>query len=71
MKNVVLSHLCVVELFDFKNFDSNSGVFNGGDTAFDQENFSVNSAKANNTTEGHNEVVKFPTDNMLEVVEIK
>ena len=71
MKNVVPSHLCDGELFDFKNIDSNSGVINGGDTAFDQENFSVNSAKANNTTEGHNEVVKFPTDNMLEVVEIK
>ncbi|MGB0938032.1 MAG: tRNA 2-thiocytidine(32) synthetase TtcA [Colwellia sp.] len=35
LKNVVPSHLCDSELFDFKNINSNSGIINGGDTAFD------------------------------------
>ncbi len=36
MQNVVPSHLCDSELFDFANINSNSGIINGGDTAFDQ-----------------------------------
>jgi len=36
MQNVVPSHLCDSNLFDFKNIDSTSGIINGGDTAFDQ-----------------------------------
>lgn len=35
MQNVVPSHLCDSNLFDFKNIDSTSGIINGGDTAFD------------------------------------
>ena len=35
LKNVVPSHLCDSELFDFKNINSESGIINGGDTAFD------------------------------------
>ena len=37
MKNIVPSHLCDGELFDFKSINANSGVINGGDTAFDNE----------------------------------
>jgi len=37
MQNVVPSHLCDSELFDFKGIDSTSGIINGGDTAFDKE----------------------------------
>ncbi|MCC4797017.1 tRNA 2-thiocytidine(32) synthetase TtcA [Enterovibrio norvegicus] len=39
MQNVVPSHLADFELFDFKNIDKDSGVINGGDTAFDKEQF--------------------------------
>lgn len=35
MKNVVPSHLCDSDLFDFKNITSDSGMINGGDKAFD------------------------------------
>ena len=37
MQNVVPSHLCDSELFDFKSINSTSGIINGGDTAFDEE----------------------------------
>jgi tRNA 2-thiocytidine biosynthesis protein TtcA len=40
MQNVVPSHLCDSELFDFANITQQSGVINGGDKAFDQEVFS-------------------------------
>jgi tRNA 2-thiocytidine biosynthesis protein TtcA len=51
LKNVVPSHLCDSELFDFKNINSNSGVINGGDTAFDAmevENTSTETVKKYN-----------------------
>ncbi|MCJ8295656.1 MAG: tRNA 2-thiocytidine(32) synthetase TtcA [Colwellia sp.] len=35
MQNIVPSHMCDSNLFDFKSIDSNSGIINGGDTAFD------------------------------------
>jgi tRNA 2-thiocytidine biosynthesis protein TtcA len=37
MQNIVPSHLCDNNLFDFKSINAESGVINGGDTAFDQE----------------------------------
>ena len=37
MQNVVPSHLCDGELFNFKEINSSSGIINGGDTAFDEE----------------------------------
>ena len=44
IRNVVPSHLCDNQLFDFKNINSNAGIteemIDGGDTAFDQEYFS-------------------------------
>jgi len=36
MQNVVPSHLCDSQLFNFKEINSDSGIINGGDTAFDQ-----------------------------------
>ncbi|KGJ97941.1 tRNA 2-thiocytidine(32) synthetase TtcA [Colwellia psychrerythraea] len=36
MQNVVPSHLCDGELFNFKEINSSSGIINGGDTAFDE-----------------------------------
>lgn len=36
MQNVVPSHLCDNDLFDFKAIDSSSGIINGGDIGFDQ-----------------------------------
>jgi tRNA 2-thiocytidine biosynthesis protein TtcA len=44
MQNVVPSHLCDSELFDFANITQQSGVINGGDKAFDQETFSITSS---------------------------
>jgi tRNA 2-thiocytidine biosynthesis protein TtcA len=35
MRNVVPSHLCDSNLFDFKGINNSSGIINGGDTAFD------------------------------------
>ena len=37
MKNIVPSHMCDSELFDFKTISTSSGIIDGGDTAFDQE----------------------------------
>jgi len=42
MKNIVPSHLCDSELFDFKSITTASGVIDGGDTAFDQEVVMIN-----------------------------
>lgn len=39
MQNVVPSHLADFELFDFKTINKKSGVINGGDMAFDKEQF--------------------------------
>lgn len=62
MQNVVPSHLCDSELFDFANIDSNSGIINGGDTAFDEE--PVESPSRSNKN--------FLNDaNQLNVVEVK
>ncbi len=36
MRNIVPSHLCDNNLFDFKSINSHSGIINGGDTVFDQ-----------------------------------
>jgi len=53
MRNVVPSHLCDSNLFDFKNINSSSGIINGGDLAFDESeigtNFESNSFEDNNS----------------------
>jgi len=43
MRNIVPSHMCDNTLFDFKSINSNSGVINGGDLAFDKEEITPNS----------------------------
>lgn len=62
MQNVVPSHLCDNDLFDFTSISVDSGVINGGDTAIDQEiEFS-----------GNNLVKHLQlTDNKLDIKEIK
>ncbi len=62
MQNVVPSHLCDDQLFDFKGITSNSGIIDGGDLAFDQtEHFTMEQANQ----------VAIDTNQQLEIVEIK
>jgi tRNA 2-thiocytidine biosynthesis protein TtcA len=64
MQNVVPSHLCDSELFNFKEINSSSGIINGGDTAFDQTEIKK--------TEVKEVKVDYATDiNLLKVVEVK
>ncbi|MBL0711499.1 MAG: tRNA 2-thiocytidine(32) synthetase TtcA [Colwellia sp.] len=58
MRNVVPSHLCDNNLFDFKEINSASGIINGGDTAFDSPTFEK---KKKDNTQHTNEL------NILEV----
>lgn len=39
IQNVVPSHLADTNLFDFKSINKDSGIIDGGDTAFDKEQF--------------------------------
>ena len=48
MQNIVPSHMCDTELFDFKAINHNSEVIAGGDIAFDKEEFTESS---NNTAD--------------------
>lgn len=64
MKNIVPSHLCDNELFDFKSITTASGVVDGGDTAFDQEVVMIN-----NTDE--NPLLAIDEDQKLLVREVK
>lgn len=63
MKNIVPSHMCDSELFDFKNITSDSGVINGGDTAFDREEISLLSPKE--------ELNVTMTTSTIDIVEVK
>ena len=63
MQNVVPSHLCDSELFDFANIDSTSGVINGGDIAFDP--VSVDAPNTNTNQDYQNSAQQ------LNVVEVK
>jgi len=58
MRNVVPSHLCDNNLFNFKEINSASGIINGGDTAFDSPTFEK---KKKDNTQHTNEL------NILEV----
>lgn len=64
IRNVVPSHLCDNQLFDFKSINSNAGIteemIDGGDTAFDKEQFSE--VKLNSPTIDTNE---------LNIIEVK
>jgi tRNA 2-thiocytidine biosynthesis protein TtcA len=69
-RNVVPSHLCDSELFDFKAIDSNSGIINGGDTAFDDEPIlATELAHDVNIENSANDRVPF--NNILDITEIK
>ncbi len=63
MQNVVPSHLCDSELFDFKSINSTSGIINGGDTAFDEAVLE--------TPDNLSRKVHLNTDQQLNVVEVK
>jgi len=65
MRNVVPSHMCDNNLFDFKNITKDSGVINGGDLAFDQEPTTI--AAVNPSTQSHQE----PSLNAINIVEVK
>lgn len=47
MRNVVPSHLCDSDLFPFTEISSDSGVINGGDIGFDQEDLPTLTEEAN------------------------
>jgi len=70
IRNVVPSHLCDSELFDFKGIDANSGIINGGDTAFDDEPIQT-TALANNVNVDQKSKNLASFDNTLNIVEIK
>jgi len=64
IRNVVPSHLCDNQLFDFKNINSKIGItdkmLDGGDTAFDQEQFSPAELKSSTIV-----------SNNLQIIEVK
>ncbi len=64
MQNVVPSHLCDGELFNFKEINSSSGIINGGDTAFDEIDVGNSAIEKTKTTYTTNE-------NSLNIIEIK
>lgn len=67
-RNVVPSHLCDNQLFDFKGINSSSGIstkmIDGGDTAFDQEEFSAVSDQISKPTLADHK-------NSVEIIEVK
>ena len=63
MQNVVPSHLCDSNLFDFKSINSTSGIINGGDTAFDEE---VIETPQDLSAKNH-----LNTEQLLNVIEVK
>ncbi len=62
MRNIVPSHLCDTSLFDFKAVNSRSGIINGGDTAFDREEFSALNPPNNKP---------LTKENQLNIIEVK
>ena len=63
MKNIVPSHMCDSELFDFKSISKSSGIIDGGDTAFDQE--VVTSVVTNAVNPSHQ------SNQSLDIIEVK
>ncbi|SUB71747.1 tRNA 2-thiocytidine biosynthesis protein TtcA [Pluralibacter gergoviae] len=66
MQNVVPSHLCDTELFDFKGLHHGSEVVNGGDLAFDREEIPLNPVGWQPEEDEHD-----PAAHRLDVLEIK
>jgi tRNA 2-thiocytidine biosynthesis protein TtcA len=68
MKNIVPSHMCDGELFDFKNITQKSGVINGGDIAFDKEDVLFETTDNElNQTERSEKI----TGNSIDIVQVK
>ncbi|MCO4798432.1 MAG: tRNA 2-thiocytidine(32) synthetase TtcA [Colwelliaceae bacterium] len=65
MQNIVPSHMCDGDLFDFKSINAKSGIINGGDTAFDQE-LENYSPSANDSVS-----LKQAKENTLKIIEVK
>ena len=65
-QNVVPSHLCDTELFDFKSIHHGSDVVDGGDLAFDHETLPAQPVWANDDDESSDF-----TEQRLDVVEVK
>jgi tRNA 2-thiocytidine biosynthesis protein TtcA len=70
IRNVVPSHLCDSELFDFKSINAQSGVINGGDIAFDDE-LIVAPVLDDNISIEHNSKNNLSFNNALNIIEIK
>jgi tRNA 2-thiocytidine biosynthesis protein TtcA len=70
IRNVVPSHLCDSELFDFKAINAQSGVINGGDIAFDDE-LIVAPQLTDNINIEHNSKNNLSFNNALNTIEIK
>ena len=70
IRNVVPSHLCDSELFDFKGINANSGIINGGDIAFDDEPI-IAAQLTNNVNIEDNSKAKLSLSNSLNIIEIK
>ncbi len=64
MKNIVPSHMCDNELFNFKEINSSSGIINGGDIVFDSDVFPVQPSS-------DIPLKSFSSDIKLDVVEVK
>lgn len=68
MKNIVPSHMCDGELFDFKNITQESGVINGGDIAFDKEDVTFKTPNNELNQIEHSEGI---TENSIDIVQVK
>lgn len=68
VQNIIPSHLGDQQLFNFKHLTCDNKVINGGDLAFDREEFS--SQPNNWYSEDHNELPSYE-ENRLNILEIK
>ncbi len=68
MKNIVPSHMCDGELFDFKSISKDSGVINGGDIAFDREDVTLQAPEASPVD---NVIASESSINAIDIVEVK
>jgi tRNA 2-thiocytidine biosynthesis protein TtcA len=67
MQNVVPSHLCDNELFDFKSIDANSGIIDGGDIGFDQPTIAT---PASNNATAEESLPTFNSEQTLNIVNL-
>ena len=65
MQNVVPSHLADAKLFDFKSMTKESGIIDGGDIAFDRENF--NQQQMNNDSSKNEFYMQQPAVQFTEI----